>query len=160
MISEFDFEERKLSRFGFDLSKIENYQVLCLPENFLTADTFGELHEAGETRHLAKLIKASGVTCATSYEFGLELPLLQRRSNDKWLGAVWIRDYVAAPLVVAVIGSVITADFQHPTPDRVNPKVHLELYLQNGPNITKLSYKGDPATLQAVLQSLNPADKK
>ena len=100
------------------------------------------------------MLKASDIRCATAFDFGLDIPILERRSGDKWLGVVWIRDTLALPLVVGVIGSLIAAEIHDKTHNQVEPKVHVELYIERGANVTKLSYNGDGDTLIKMLKGI------
>jgi len=149
-------EQAKLAELGIGLEKLSNYQVICLPQNVFTFDKSDDLYDAGDARHLAKLLKASDIRCATAFDFGLDISILERRSGDKWLGVVWIRDTLALPLVIGVIASLIAADIHEETPNRSEPKVHVELYIERGVNVTKVSYKGDADTLIKMLKAIEP----
>jgi hypothetical protein len=152
-------EQTKLAELGIDLEKLSNYQVICLPQNVFGFDKSDDLYDAGHARHLAKLLKAADIRCATAFDLGLDVPLLTRRSGDTWLGVVWIRDTLALPLIVGVISSLIASDIHDKTHNQVEATVHVELYIERGANVTKLSYKGDGDTLIKMLKSLEPEGK-
>ena len=147
-------ERTKLAELGIELEKLSNYQVICLPQNAFTFNTAEDLYDAGDARHLAKLLKASEIRCATAFDFGLDIPILEMRSGDMRLGVVWIRDIFALPLVVAVIGPLIAAEIHDKTHNQVEPKVHVELYIERGANVTKLSYNGDGDILIQMLKAI------
>lgn len=141
-----------LRKLGIDESKLGDYKVLCLPENVFTTQRVEELHEGGDALYLAKSLRAAGISCATAYDFGLDVQSLERRSKDRWLGTVWIRDIVAVPFVVGILSGLVVNKISEEQP---KPKVHVDMYIERGPNITKMSYSGDGDSLVKMLQALN-----
>ena len=143
----------KLASLGVDLNKVKEYQILCLPENYESSTNTNELHDAGNAIDLSKQLKATGVKCANSFDLGLDIGVLEKRGADLWLGVVWVLDYVAVPLVVGVISSMLASEVY----DRLKAKkqIHLSLYLQKGDELTKIKYDGDSETLGQILSSIN-----
>lgn len=106
-----NLHEEQLKRLGADPDVVNQYQILCLPENLLTATNRDELVEAGQTAVVAKLLKAAGVRCALPQDVGFQIRGRVRKSADVWCGLIWIRDYLAAPTFVAVLCSWLTARY-------------------------------------------------
>ena len=134
-------EKAKLAKLGIDFEKLSDYHVICLPENAFSFEKPDDIYDASDARHLAKLLKASNVRCATAFDLGLDVPNLERRSNDLWLGVLWLLGSVALPVVINVISSLITSKPEKKNDKRVQPTVHIELFIQRGPNVTKFSYR-------------------
>jgi hypothetical protein len=87
----------------------------------------------------------------------LQTAIFERRADDKWLSVIWIRDKVAIPTVVTVIGGLILAGIEAEMKSakvKPSPQVHLELYIDKNNGVSKLSYNGDGETLLKVLKSL------
>jgi len=149
-------EKAKLTKLGISFDALSRYDVICLPENVFQTEKAEDLHDADDSIHLAKLLKASDVRCATALDLGLDVPFLERRSSDIWLGVVWLGEHVVLPVVIGVIVKLITSKQDKKSSDRVTPTVHLDLYIERVPNVVTLSYKGDGKTLAKVLKSIVP----
>lgn len=150
-------EMLKLEKLGLNQAKLAAYQVLCLPENIFSDPTPNELLEPSDAIALGKLLKAAGVKCGTAFDLGLQTAIFERRADDKWLSVIWIRDKVAIPTVVTVIGGLILAGIEAEMKSakvKPSPQVHLELYIDKNNGVSKLSYNGDGETLLKVLKSL------
>jgi hypothetical protein len=166
MKSETNDEISKLIRLGLVQEKLFAAQVLCLPENIFDASPPETLLEPADCVDFAKRLKAAGVNCATALDLGLKSSVLERRSGDKWLGILYIRDNVVIPLVIGVISSLIATGVAR-TASKVaqaisksekkepEPQIHLELYLERKKNVSRISYTGDGETLAKVLKSLD-----
>ena len=148
---QFGGELERLKKVGIKESSLESFQIIFLPENIFSFKRRSDLHEADDSLGVAKSLKQAGVICATAFDLGLDVPVLERRSKDRWLGTVWIRDVVVIPLFVGVLGSLVATGV---TDHFVKPKVHVELYIQRGANITKLSYNGDGDSLVKMLDAI------
>jgi hypothetical protein len=147
-------ERRKFGELGIAPDRLSEYQILCLPQNIFSFAKPDDLYDADGTRNLAKLLKSADLRCATALDLGIEIPILHMRSSEMWLGVLWILDYAVVPLIVQVLAPLISAKLDaliHP-----RPKVHADLYVENGANTIKLSYSGDGQTLVRVLKSLEP----
>jgi hypothetical protein len=147
-------ERQKLNALGINDRQLADSTTILLPENTFTSRRRRDLYDSGEARHLAKLLREAGVECATLFDFGLDVPILERRSKDTRLGIIWIRDTVVLPLIISVLGTVIAEDIHDAQKDRVEATVHVEFYLEKDRNITKISYKGDRETLLKVLKAI------
>jgi hypothetical protein len=144
-------ELSKLKELGVDDEQLNDFQVLLLPENVFTFKHRADLHEAGDSLTLAKLLRQQGVRCATTYDLGLDIPVLERRSRDQWLGTIWIRDFIAVPFVVGVLSSLVATGVSDAV---LQPKVHADVYIQRGANVTKFSYTGDGKTFVEMLNAI------
>jgi hypothetical protein len=144
-----------LKCLGIREDVLTGYQVVCLPENSLSAGSKDEWFDASDAAPLSKLLKSAGLKCANSYDLGLvDLATLDRRGEDRWFGTVWIRDYIAVPLVVGTIASLIAAEIhehgRQGVPQPI-PRVHLHLLIGSSGQITDLDYHGDGETLVRLL---------
>ena len=148
---QFGGELAKLKELGISESQIDGLQIVFLPENVFTFRDRSELHDAGDSLALAKALKQEGVRCATAYDLGLDIPVLERRSRDRWLGTVWIRDHLAVAFLVGVLSSLVATGISDAV---LKPKVHAEVYIQRDANVTKLSFHGDGETLVKMLNAL------
>jgi hypothetical protein len=148
---QFGGELERLKKLGIKEPAFETYQIIFLPENIFSFKKRSELHDADDSLGIAKSLKRAGVICATALDLGLDVPVLERRSKDRWLGTVWIRDIIVIPIFVSVLGSLVATGVSD---HFVKPKVHVELYIQRGANITKLSYNGDGDSLVKMLEAI------
>jgi len=156
-----EIEMNKLKEFGIDPDKCKEYQVLCLPENIEYATTTDDLFDACGTSDLHKMLKAKGLKCANSFDLGIEAGVLDRRSGDVWLGLVWIMDKFAIPIFVGVVSAWIASKIKRnsgstdSTIQQSEPKIHLNLRLLRGEDLTTMKYDGDPETLIRILNGIN-----
>ena len=154
-----EVEMNKLKEFGIDLDKCKEYQVLCLPENIEDAAPTDDLFDASGTSDLYKILKSNGLKCANSFDLGIETGVLDRRAGDIWLGLVWIMDNLAIPTFVGVVSALIASKIKRnpksttPTIQRSEPKIHLDLRILQGKELT-LEYDGNPETLIQILNSI------
>lgn len=147
---------------GISVEDIKGLQVLVLPENFNSASDKESLIEASDSLNMSKIFKEEGIKCANAFDLGLDVPALERRGSDIWLGQIFILDNVALPLIINVLTAFIQNKISKKSKAKTNlepeGKVHLELKMHNNGNINKLSYKGDSKTLVKVLQNLKNDD--
>lgn len=143
--------EAAFRRYGLDPAVAAQYQVLCLPENFFSSQDVQSLVEPSEAVALSKRLKNAGLSCATAYDLGLDVPSLDRRSDDLWAGVLWILDEATAQAILARLGEVLEAFFG----DR---KLHLELRV--GPNADRLWYEGAIKTIGHLFQRQAPETAK
>lgn len=151
----FETELVKLREFGILPDKINEYQVLCLPENVESASSVEQLFDADDAVNLSKQLKAAGIKCGNSFDLGLECGVLERRGEDLWLGLIWIVNSIAIPLVVSTLGSILASIIR----SKSKRNVHLSLYLSKSEGITKLKYDGDPETLLQLLKNVGDEKK-
>lgn len=150
-------EITKLEQFGVDRAKLAAYQVLCLPENIFSSPAPIKFLEPSDAIIFGKLLKASGVNCATPTDFGLQTQIYERRADHKWLPVIWIIDKLAIPTIIKVIGELIASSVKDKikSAKEVPPtQVHLELYVNEHKGVTKISYEGDEKTLTKILKSI------
>jgi hypothetical protein len=151
-----DFPDRHtLEKFGIEVDRFAEFQVLVLPENLFYAGSRKDLFDVSEGRHLAKLLRSSGLRSATLFDFGLDVRLLERWSRDTRVGLIWVRDIVILPTIVGVLSSLIATEIGRSSEPRVQPKVHVDLCIERGPNLTKIHYEGDGQTLIEMLRTIN-----
>ncbi|TAF09453.1 MAG: hypothetical protein EAZ75_07950 [Flavobacteriia bacterium] len=147
---------------GISVDDIKGLQVLVLPENFNSAYDKESLIEASDSLNMSKIFKEEGIKCANSFDLGLDVPALERRGSDIWLGQIFILDNVALPIIINVLTAFIQNKISKKSKTKTNlepeGKVHLELKMHKNGNINKLSYNGDSKTLVKVLQNLKNDD--
>ena len=147
-------EKSKLAKLGINWDSRPDIQVLCLPENSFTAKETAELRDTSDSSHLAKLLKEAGLNCVTAYDLGLDVPFMERRNADLWLGVVWVAvTTIISPVIVEVMKKLIAAKLDHKG-ERIAPTIRVELILENGPNVSRISYEGDDKTLVKLLTGL------
>ena len=151
---------------GIEPNAFEGYQVICLPENAENTSNRDELFDASGSVELSKKLKAAGLKCANSADLGMDVPTLERRSSELWLGLIWIIDNIAIPAIVGVISNLLWSKFKKSKdlckmdPSQRTPPVHLCLRIDRGMDSTKIDYVGDPETLINVLNSINNKNKE
>ena len=147
---------------GISVNDIKDFQVLVMPENFNSTSEKESLIEASDSLNMSKILKEEGIKCANAFDLGLDVPTLERRGSDIWLGQIFILDNVALPLIINVLTNFIQNKISKKSMTKTNlepeGKVHLELKLHKNGNINKLSYNGDSKTLVKVLQNLKNDD--
>lgn len=150
----------RLTAAGIQPEAIENFQVICLPENVFAPQREVELFEAADAVALVKRLKEAGVNSAGPIDFGLDIGVLARYSGDRWLGVVWIRDIVALPLLIGIISSLIATQIDRnvsheakplPAP---TPQVHVEMYVGKEDQLKHLKFDGDGETLLKLLEAM------
>lgn len=147
---------------GISVDDIKGLQVLVLPENFNSASDKESLIEASDSLNMSKIFKEEGIKCANAFDLGLDVPTLERRGSDIWLGQIFILDNVALPLIINVLTAFIQNKISKKSKTKTNlepeGKVHLELKMHKNGNINKLSFNGGSKTLVKVLQNLKKDD--
>jgi hypothetical protein len=145
---------------GIKEERIENLDVILLPENQGSTSDF--LYDAQDTITISKLLKEKGVACANSYDLELDLPTIDRKSSDIWVGQLFILNDFVLPLVIGVFQNYLQPlisqrkerkDNRAPAAD-----VHTEIKFFKDDEETSIIYKGDPETLIKILQTLKKED--
>lgn len=152
----------RLSELGVSPDRIQSAQVLCLPENILLTSTRSDLLEPTDSVALAKHLRSEGLTVLTLFDFGMDIPAIDRRGGDKWFGTVWVRDNLAAPTIAGVLSGLCVLAFDDddaPPQPAAKPQaqVHVELIADTPDGQRKLKYQGDGRKLVELLQVLTDA---
>lgn len=154
-----------LKNEGIDEAQFQGAQFLLLPEDILHRSETSELIETIDMDSFAKALREAGALVFTFMDAGIDLPAIERRSGDKWLGTVWIRDNAAIPLLISVLSGLIVLGVDRATksetpPTKPIPKVHVELVLEGpGGQPKTISYEGDGKTLITILKALKDDDE-
>jgi hypothetical protein len=127
-----------------------DYDVLCLPENIETFSTTDKLIETFESIQICKTLKSHGIQVKSLYDYGIEIPLYDRRCNDQYLGIILIKD-VALPIVLGVLSNWISNKL-------LNSTIHLKLKIQKPEEIISIDYNGDEKTLKQIIDSLTRSE--
>lgn len=150
-------------RHGITSDLISEYQVLILPENFDHAPDKESLIEASEALAISKILKSNGIKCANSFDLGFDVPTLERRASDIWLGQILIIDDIALPFFINIITNYIqvwlSKSAKNELKDVPKPKVHVEIKMHKNGRLDKMKYDGDGETLNTILKSLNNESK-
>ena len=157
--SQMETEVATLKAHGIDLGTLaKDYDILVLPENAETAETDGELFDANDALSLSKHLKKSGARCGNTLDIGVNCPTLDRRSNDLWLGLVWILGNAAWPFLVSVVANMFTDPVKSVFTEG---KVHVKFrWRQKGGELEQLDWQGDGATLVEVLKIIHKSSEK
>ena len=153
---EITFALQKLINAGADREKIKQYDIFILPEN--VNGKSDDLYDAQDAIKLSKLLKSQGIKCANAFDLGLDLPTTERRSNDIWLGEIYILKDVVLPTLISVVSGVLAAliydwkkrkDLREPA-----GVVHADITLIKEEGKTQLHYNGDPEGFIKILKTL------
>jgi len=142
-------DETTLLNRGLDPIKINDYQILCLPENF-ERGLKNQLFDAEYTSDLSKILKQNGIRCANSYDLGIDTHIYVRRSGEIHLGFVWILDKIVAPLFVgALINWLSNISDKDTTEETIKEEIiRLDVRFPCG---TEIKYEGDVKSLKELL---------
>ena len=154
---------KDLWAMGVTEEQLSGLDVLVLPENVGVA---GEnLYVAQDSITLSKMLKGAGVKCANSYDLCLDVPTKERRSNDIWIGQLYILNDGILPILSGVIGSLLAnciSDWKKKKDQPLAPKasVHADVSIIRPDSIVKITYSGDPETLIKVIENLDKGHGK
>lgn len=142
-------DETTLLNMGIDPIKCNDYQILCLPENF-ERGLKNQLFDAEYTSDLSKILKQSGIKCANSFDLGIDAHIYVRRSGVIHLGFVWILDKIVAPLFVgALINWLSNIRDKDTTEETVKEEIiRLDIRFPCG---TEIKYEGNIKSLKELL---------
>ncbi len=135
-------ESKMLLDMGIDPIKCNDYQILCLPENFQQGSK-DNLYDADSTINLYKILKNSGIKCANSYDLGIDSETSIRQNNDIYLGLVWIFSNIAVPIFTSIVYDYFKGKMGNKS------KIHVEIRLPNG---KMFKHEGDAETLKERLE--------
>ena len=149
-------ELRRLWNYGIKEEQLQDLDIVILPENFDSPD--GDFYDAQDAITVSKLLKSKGIKCANSFDLGLEIPTKERRSNDVWLGVVYVFNTVVMPIVTGVVGSVLATlitDWKK-RKDLREPAgiVHVEITIIRPAGKINFKYDGEPEALVKILKTL------
>jgi hypothetical protein len=157
-------ETNLLSKFGIDTKQIDDYQVLCLPENINEAKSIEELYDTKEGLKLCEQFKQAGLATGNSIDLKIHRTDYIRKSGiDLWLGTILILQSFVLPLVATIIAHRINQWLDESKeskqakdePSLLAPKVHLTLNVWQGNNFTTIVNGGNA---NAVVKQLEEVD--
>lgn len=143
----------KTELFDLDSNIYSKYDVLCLPENYGSREQV----DASGTLDLYKELKASGLSCANSYDLGLKSQTIARRGDDLWLGQIFIINDFVIPLVMSLLEQYISNYFSTNKSQVIltdEPKINVELKLNKKGKISKIKYDGKSEDLLKIIKAL------
>jgi hypothetical protein len=159
-------EDELLSKLLLDRRLMDDYQVLCLPENFDGAASIDELYDTRDGINLCKKFRDNGLKSGNSFDLKIHNNFYGRKSLDIWLGTLWVLDKLVLPLVVSIVGSIIGPPIythikgkmqKERRPPNLLPIAHFTLIIRKGNELQILEFKGDSA---AVISSLDKLVKE
>jgi hypothetical protein len=148
----------KLFKAGITEEQLKDVDMIVLPEGF--GESGQEPMDAQDAITFSKLLKQNNVKCANSYDLGLDIPTLERRSNDIWLGQLYIINDFVMPIVFNTVCSILAAviiEKRQKKKDNDNApsgSVHTELTINRPSGITHIKYSGDPEILVKIMEAL------
>ncbi len=152
-----------LLRAGIKEEQLEGLDIILLPENF-TGGTADSHYDAQDAVNLSKMLKLEGVKCANSYDLGLDLPTKERRSNDIWIGQLYVLNDAILPILEGVIGSLLATSISNwkNRRDLRAPagSVHAEITIIRPEGKVEINYAGDPETLLKIVKTLDKKQAK
>jgi hypothetical protein len=151
-------EIQRLLQFGVTKEQIEQFRVLCLPENLLAAADTQDLLDSQDAVDLAKRLREAGVRCANSLDLTPEAGSIQRRGLDLWLGTVWILDRRVNGVFAKVLIRKLKGWMQRTNGKKA--RVHLRLRICRGGDAAEIGYHGDGRTLIRFLEGLGRGNEK
>ncbi|MGB7901442.1 MAG: hypothetical protein WCG09_03255 [Halobacteriota archaeon] len=160
-------EDDLLNKFGLDRSQIDDYQVLCLPENFREAGSKEDLCDTDDAIALCKQLRNAGLKSANSYDLNIhEKYYIRKSAVDVWLATLWllsplvwdlvkdiIEDFIGDSIYGRIKGKMQQEDSPSTDPS-ISPNAHLNLILRKGDELRILEYKGDSAAMTSSLDKI------
>jgi hypothetical protein len=125
---------------------LDGVDFLVLPQNADT-DPIDKLRETSDGVDFAKHLRSQGKSLRTAYDFNSEMKVFDRRAADVWLGALWILNEVAAPVLVGTLLLWLNSKFQ----GSKRGDVHLELLVKSGSKFGKMKFDGPMNCLEKLL---------
>ncbi len=161
---ELQFALKKYLSAGITEIQLEEYDVLMLPEDFDADGGKNNPVDGQDAITISKLLKQANINCANSYDLNMEVPTLERRSNDIWMGEIFIIKDVVIPMLVSVISSYLAnmLSERKKKKDERSPtgNVHTEITIGRPDGLTSIKYNGDAETFIKLLDSLSPQNQK
>jgi len=152
---------KDLWNLGVNETLIEGKDIIILPENY--KENKDSLFDAQDSLNISKLLKAEGIACANSFDLNLDLPTKDRKSNDVWIGQMYILNDFVVPVVVNILQSYLQPlilqrknrrDERAPAAE-----VHIDINIFKGADKTSISYNGDPEAFIKIMKALNNNDQ-
>jgi hypothetical protein len=148
-----------LHKLNVNLAELDKYSILLLPENIFESSYSEGLFEGQDTGILYKYLREKGINCGVADDFGVEIPILERRSRDRWFGVIWIRDKLVIPILVGAISGLLVTEVT--TKHEPTRKAHAEIIIESESRITKIKFQGAGEDLIRIIQAFedSPPEK-
>nr|WP_293104609.1 hypothetical protein [Okeania sp. SIO2F4] len=162
ILAEIKQENQYLSQLDINLENIKNkYQILILPSKINNSQEDLELIDTDDAIYLTKLLKLEQLSCANSYDLGLEAKVSNLRSVEIKLGLIWILDKACIPILIVVIVRLIGDKISQSNKNNQNsPQIQAELKIfDNKIESGSVNYHGDVDGFLKVLEGFKN-DKK
>ena len=157
MSHDLPIELKRLASLNLTPEQLQEYDVLILPENFDSSDN-GKKRDAQDAINLSKQLKEQGLACANSYDLGIEVPTIERRSHDFWFGEIFILKDIVIPIVTGVIYTILAPVIQKKLvkKDSRTPTeaIHTTITISKEDEFAQIDYNGDPETFLKILDAL------
>ncbi len=163
ILAEIKQENQYLSQLDINLESIRNkYQILILPSRINNSQEDLEFIDTDDAIYLSKLLKLEKLSCANSYDLGLEAKVSHLKSVEIKLGLIWILDKACIPILIVVIGRLIGDKISQSNKNNQNyPKIKAELKVfDNKIESSSVNYDGDVDGFMKVLEGLKNDQKE
>ncbi|MDJ0516499.1 MAG: hypothetical protein QNJ74_09680 [Trichodesmium sp. MO_231.B1] len=163
ILAEVKQENQYLSQLDINLENLKNkYQILILPSKINNSQEDLELIDTDDAIHLTKLLRLEKLSCANSYDLGLEAKVSHLRSFEIKLGLIWILDKACIPILIAVIVRLIGDKISQLNKNNQNsPQIQAELKIfDNKIESGSVNYHGDVDGFLKVLEGFKNGEKE
>jgi len=163
ILAEVKQENQYLSQLNINLENLKNkYQILILPSRINNSQEDLEFIDTDDAIYLTKLLKLENLSCANSYNLGLEAKVSHLRSFEIKLGLIWILDKACIPILMAVIARLIGDKIsQSKKKNQDAPKIKAELKIfDNKIESGSIDYDGDVDGFMKVLEGFKSDEKE
>ena len=139
---------RILKSMGIERERIDDLDVLILPENFESEQDVKKFYDANHSITLYKLIKAEKGRVISLNDLGIsDIPIYAKHSDEIWLGVLFLQ-HVGIPILVNVISNWLLTK---PT----RSIIHVDLKIRKNDELISLKYEGNAEALRNILNVIN-----
>lgn len=138
---------RILKSMGIEKERIDNVDILILPENFESESETKKFYEANHSITLHKILRSSGAKVNSLDDLGIhDIPVFAKHSDEIWLGVIFLQ-YFAIPVLVNVFSEWLLKKSS-------GSIVHINLKIHKNGELISLKYDGDSKTLTDILNAM------
>lgn len=139
---------RVLKSMGIEKERIDDLDILILPENFESETDVKKFYDANHSITLHKMLRSNGVKVNSLDDLGIpDIPVFAKHSDEIWLGVLFLQ-YVAIPVLINVFSDWLLTK-------SVGSIVHVDLKINKHGKLISLKYDGDSETLNNILKAMN-----
>ncbi len=154
--------ESQMKKFGISPDHLERYDVLCLPENILSAQKPEDIYQTSEQIELSNRLKEAGAKCADPQDLGLRQPsdpYLMRESAELWLGIVLTLTGVGLSILHSELRRWLDQKRAQSARENIQriaaaPIVNMTILRKHGKDCDSFSMSGPGEDVARVIQAL------